>query len=79
MCGIVGLWGTFSEGDLRRGLAAIAHRGPDDEGIMSLGHGVLFGQRRLSIIDLSASGHQPMSAAGVPVTIIYNGEVYSGL
>lgn len=77
MCGIVGLWGKFSEGDLRCGLASIAHRGPDDEGIMSPGHGVWFGQRRLSIIDLSASGHQPMSAAGVPVTIIYNGEVYN--
>lgn len=77
MCGIVGLWGDFSEPELRSALRSISHRGPDDEGANAVGVGVLFGQRRLAIIDLSPTGHQPMTAPGLDVTIIYNGEVYN--
>jgi asparagine synthase (glutamine-hydrolysing) len=54
----------------------IAHRGPDDEGHVIDGH-VGLGHRRLSIIDLSASGHQPMSNASGDIWITYNGECYN--
>jgi asparagine synthase (glutamine-hydrolysing) len=56
----------------------LAHRGPDDSGIWSEpdGHAVLV-HRRLSIVDLSPAGHQPMVSADGRYVIIYNGEVYS--
>ena len=55
---------------------AIAHRGPDDEGLycennLGLGH------RRLSIIDLSPAGHQPMYTSDKSMVIVFNGEVYN--
>ncbi|MGB8399289.1 asparagine synthase (glutamine-hydrolyzing) [Bradyrhizobium sp.] len=77
MCGIVGLWGRFEAAQLLNGLESIAHRGPDDQGHSVLREDLFVGQRRLSIIDLSSTGHQPMVAAGVPVTIVYNGEIYN--
>ncbi len=52
----------------------IAHRGPDAEGTF-IGEGVALGHRRLSIIDLSPTGAQPMSVGGS--TIVYNGETYN--
>jgi asparagine synthase (glutamine-hydrolysing) len=52
------------------------HRGPDDRGIVSLGH-VCLGSNRLSIIDLSAAGHMPMSDENESWWITYNGEVYN--
>jgi asparagine synthase (glutamine-hydrolysing) len=55
---------------------AIAHRGPDDAGIMTA-PGVALGSRRLSIIDLSERGHMPMQSADGRYTIVYNGEVYN--
>jgi asparagine synthase (glutamine-hydrolysing) len=79
MCGIAGIisHGAFKF-DLPTALEAIAHRGPDHSAHFSERVGqcdVQFGHRRLSIIDLSSAGHQPMHAAGV--SIIYNGEVYN--
>lgn len=56
----------------------LAHRGPDDEGIEDLDACVL-GHRRLSIIDLSDRGHQPMALADGNLWISYNGEVYNYL
>ena len=56
--------------------AAIAHRGPDDEGFFTDGP-VGFGHSRLSIIDLSDAGHQPMTTADGRFTLSYNGEVYN--
>jgi asparagine synthase (glutamine-hydrolysing) len=52
------------------------HRGPDDSGVISLGH-VCLGANRLSIIDLSQAGHMPMSDAEQDLWIVYNGETYN--
>ena len=52
------------------------HRGPDDHGVISLGH-VCLGSNRLSIIDLSQAGHMPMSDAEENLWIAYNGETYN--
>lgn len=85
MCGIAGVldpgWRGSDEGlsDLVRGMSArIAHRGPDDEGVWSdVKAGVAFGHRRLSVVDLSAAGHQPMVSADGRWVISYNGECYN--
>lgn len=82
MCGIVGFLrpqpGSL-EGDaavLRDMANTVAHRGPDDEGVWA-GQGVGLGHRRLAVIDLSPSGHQPMTRGGC--TIVLNGEIYNYL
>lgn len=62
-------------------MAWIAHRGPDDEGVYvtetSTGDRVGLGHRRLSIIDLSPAGHEPMSDSSGRVWLTYNGEIYN--
>lgn len=80
MCGIIGLLGTgaaHSESfDAWRD--RLHHRGPDDAGtwVSSCGRAML-GHRRLSILDLSAAGHQPMVSACGRYVIVFNGEVYN--
>lgn len=81
MCGIAGLFefdpgSRPDEGVLRRMTELIAHRGPDDAGHRVEGN-VALGHRRLSIIDLSAAGHQPMGSDDGSVWITYNGECYN--
>lgn len=80
MCGIAGiLWrdGRPAADRLLWSMANIQrHRGPDDAGVWSDGS-VGFGHRRLSIIDLSAAGHQPMTTPDGLLTLTYNGEVYN--
>ncbi|MBW2059864.1 MAG: asparagine synthase (glutamine-hydrolyzing), partial [Deltaproteobacteria bacterium] len=101
MCGIAGIC-EFGDGSvhvscLKSMTAAIAHRGPDDEGYVLFGNGVTLeldgmetdaagepfflglGHRRLSIIDLSAAGHQPMPNEDGTIWITYNGEIYNFL
>ena len=57
---------------------SISHRGPDDDGIESLHDGrVVLGHRRLSIIDLSPLGHQPMASPSRRSWIVFNGEIYN--
>ena len=56
---------------------ALQHGGPDDEGIFAAANGVVFGHRRLSIIDLSANGHQPMADVDEKAWIVFNGEIYN--
>ena len=59
-------------------LSSIAHRGPDDQGSYQY-QDVLMGHTRLSILDLSPNGHQPMHSADGELVIVYNGEVYNHL
>src|SRR5262245_34301782 len=81
MCGIAGWLTTsrqFVPGDLNRLLFAITHRGPDDVGTyISEGAGVALGHRRLSIIDLSPGGHQPMVNPNNGDVLAFNGEIYN--
>ena len=82
MCGITGFIGfnkpIINENRLWEMTKILDHRGPDDSGIY-LKNNVGFGHTRLSIIDLSSSGHQPMSSKDGEVVITYNGEVYNYL
>jgi len=77
MCGIAGFSGAFSDEMLRNAGAQISHRGPDGSGSYRNEHGVGFFHRRLSIIDLSPSGAQPMATADGSLVIVYNGELYN--
>lgn len=61
-----------------RMLASITHRGPDDQGLWNT-EGVCLGHRRLSIIDLSAGGHQPMVTQDGRLALVFNGEIYNYL
>jgi asparagine synthase (glutamine-hydrolysing) len=84
MCGICGVWEYgASEGVVEPSLVArmrdeMTHRGPDDSGelIFDKGRGGL-GFRRLSIIDLSAAGHQPMHGCNDRTWLVFNGEIYN--
>ena len=80
MCGIAGVV-RFSRNEqvdpatVRQMCRAMAHRGPDDEGVYTDG-AVGLGMRRLSIIDL-ATGHQPISNEDGTLWIVFNGEIYN--
>ncbi|MBI4300556.1 MAG: asparagine synthase (glutamine-hydrolyzing) [Chloroflexi bacterium] len=76
MCGICGLVGVSDAGIVKRMCDAIAHRGPDDEGLYT-GSEATLGARRLAIIDLSTSAHQPMSNEDGSLWLAFNGEVYN--
>src|SRR5580700_3444504 len=82
MCGIAGflcrdpLPREAAEARLWAMHATIRHRGPDDAGVWTDGHAGL-AHARLSIIDLSPAGHQPMASADGEVWLTYNGEVYN--
>lgn len=77
MCGISGYAGTHRPELLESMHRAMSHRGPDDFGIWADPNAkVGFGHRRLSIIDLSAAGHQPMFNARGDIAICFNGEIY---
>lgn len=81
MCGIVGIASTTSlvqRAWLASGRDAMTHRGPDDAGEWWSADGRLgLAHRRLSIIDLSPAGHQPMHDASGALSIIFNGEIYN--
>jgi len=83
MCGIAGLASLdrpVSRELLVRMIATLRHRGPDDEGVwVSPDERVGLGHRRLSIIDLSAAGRQPMSDGSGELQIVFNGEIYNYL
>jgi len=77
ICGWVDWDGEVDERVVRRMAAALAHRGPDGEGVWRDPTGVAaLGHRRLKVLDLSEAAHQPMRDPAGPV-LTYNGEVYS--
>jgi len=82
MCGIAGIFRTGSDTTpadrcaVERMAAAEIHRGPDDGGLFQNAR-VVLGHRRLSIIDLSPTGHQPMSNEDGTIWVTYNGEIYN--
>lgn len=80
MCGIAGIVGLQGleapEATVKRMTDALAHRGPDAEGVWK-GEDVVLGHRRLSIIDLSVESNQPFHSTDGRYTIIYNAELYN--
>lgn len=81
MCGICGYIGESKNIEGESMLSALKHRGPDDEGTyeeqLSDGESLWFGHRRLSILDLSSAGHQPMQSMDGRLVICYNGAIYN--
>lgn len=77
MCGIAGVIGGVRDGeDVRNMIHAIKHRGPDDQGFFAMDD-LSLGMCRLSILDLSAAGHQPMTSSDGRCTVVFNGEIYN--
>ena len=80
MCGIVGIFSNDSIAEMalvvKKMKHSIAHRGPDDSGEW-IQKGVGLGHRRLSIIDVSANGHQPMLSSDGKIVVAFNGEIYN--
>lgn len=76
MCGICGFWGTSDPERLKRMIAAMHHRGPDDSGTYADSN-LSLGMRRLAVIDLNPTGHQPMSNPAQTLWIVFNGEIYN--
>lgn len=85
MCGLTGIWQPDVPAErlalLAQAMAgAIMHRGPDDQGVWTDPEaGLALAHRRLSVLDRSAAGHQPMLSAGARWVIAYNGEIYNHL
>jgi asparagine synthase (glutamine-hydrolysing) len=84
MCGIAGIVGAYGFGAEQLNFTAtrmtdvLHYRGPDDHGVwIEERSGLAFGHRRLSILDLSAHGHQPMQSACGRYVTVYNGEIYN--
>lgn len=83
MCGLTGFW-SFSTDEpsqvVRRMTDVLTHRGPDDSGIwVDNESGIALGHRRLSIMDLSPAGHQPMLSRCGRFVLVFNGEIYNHL
>ncbi|MBU1255585.1 asparagine synthase (glutamine-hydrolyzing) [Patescibacteria group bacterium] len=76
MCGIAGYLGQGNEDVLKRMTRSLKHRGPNDEGFF-IKDEVGLGHQRLSIIDLSQQGRQPMSSEDGMIQIAFNGEIYN--
>ncbi len=81
MCGISGIFGhNLAHSDLTAMIASQRHRGPDADGFYLASSGLAqLGHNRLSIIDLSPAGHQPMSNHDGTIRITFNGEIYNYL
>jgi len=81
MCGFVGITSHSSildRGWLTKGCDTLSHRGPDDSGVFwSEDYRVGLAHRRLTVIDLSSAGHQPMVDISGQLTIVFNGEIYN--
>lgn len=80
MCGITGFWGgtTLEPAVAERMADRIETRGPDDSGVWTdSANGIALAHRRLSILDLSPAGHQPMHSPCGRFILVYNGEIYN--
>jgi len=80
MCGIVGFIGKVTSplDCLNSMVHSIRHRGPDSQGVwFDDDSNVGLGHSRLSIVDLSKAGHQPMQSESARYVIVFNGEVYN--
>ena len=82
MCGIVGIFGKGIEDSAESLIdvmnSTLVHRGPDDSGIWKdLNNNIIFGHRRLAVLDLSKAGHQPMESKCGRYVICFNGEIYN--
>jgi asparagine synthase (glutamine-hydrolysing) len=81
MCGIAGFKSKKKFEQLKQSLPAatqsLAHRGPDDAGEYYHPDGIGLSHRRLSILDLTSAGHQPMRSTNGETVIVYNGEIYN--
>ncbi len=81
MCGITGIWDfkdKISPELLEKMTDTLNYRGPDDSGIfIDQKNNIGLGHRRLSILDLSPAGHQPMANDNESIWITFNGEVYN--
>ena len=77
MCGIAGVIGKDAASRVKNMLPLMVHRGPDGEGLWSRGSELALGHRRLAIVDLSASGSQPMLSEDERIVIVVNGEIYN--
>ena len=81
MCGINGIFSFSDDLDLSSKVekmnSLLHHRGPDDAGVYQDGKCLAIGHRRLSIIDLSREGHQPMTSACGRYVLAFNGEIYN--
>lgn len=75
MCGLAGIFGPMAGASMEAALEVLARRGPDDRGLFR-DAAVCLAHTRLSIIDTSAAGHQPMGNAAGTIWIAYNGELY---
>jgi len=78
MCGIVGYFGSFTPKRLVEADRLQAHRGPDADGMwFDSGAGIGLAHRRLSILDLSPAGAQPMGSEDGSVVLVFNGEIFN--
>ena len=80
MCGIAGFISTsgYNSENLLEMAKTLSHRGPDDQGFwINLDDGIGLAHTRLSILDLSPAGHQPMESSSGRYVMIYNGEIYN--
>lgn len=80
MCGILCYVGDDASGcreAFERAVSATSHRGPDDAGTERVSERVLLGHNRLSILDLTDSGHQPMHLPERGLSLVFNGEIYN--
>src|SRR5689334_13764707 len=78
MCGIAGVAGRADAREqVTRMIAALTHRGPDGAGIFVAGPDTALGHARLSILDLSPAGAQPMTSRDGRWTMVFNGELFN--
>ena len=79
MCGIAGIFGNIDkEQMILRMISSLNRRGPDDNGYwINDKNKIAIGQTRLSIIDTSEKGHQPMRSSSRRYSIVFNGEIFN--